>query len=110
MRVGFGWGNVRKKVAPEPSVFDGHVTAQSHPDTYGTVMLLPKTIQTPMGQCVTHLGELWMAMGLRLGIGRTHAYGSEYCSTALWGKKTVTLSLFTSQFVKQNPKRRLLHN
>ena len=67
-------GNVRKKVAPEPSVYDGHVTAQSHPDTDGTV-------RHTFGRAVDGHG---IVVGYRPDTsGTQQSYGSEYCSTAV---------------------------
>ena len=35
----------------------------------GQLMSLPQAIRTPMGRFVTHLGQLWMAMEMRTGMG-----------------------------------------
>ena len=70
---------------PSGRLWDSQSLSQSRPDAHGTANYCPKAIRTPMGQSislpkairtpvgrhVTHLGQLWMAMGMRTGMGRT---------------------------------------
>ena len=70
---------------PSGRLWDSQLLSHGHPDAHGQPISLPKAIRmpmgqsmslpmairTPMGRYVTHLGQLWMTMGMRTGMGRT---------------------------------------